>query len=201
MKKEDLTNGSIVATRCGYLAVVIKEGTGIDDGHILYQDIGMDDLYLFNDDLTSTEDKDWDIMEVFGHGTGRYSFYDIELDDPMPDWSREIDWQRPLPKEREARMAELEELIKHAKIVDETGGKAGIANIGSKVKVHNQKTDKDEEYTIVSSNEVDPFNNMISDHSPIGVALVGSKKGDTVTVTTPTAEFEMKVLSVSKAKK
>ncbi len=100
-----------------------------------------------------------------------------------------------------ARIAELEELIKHAKIVDETGGKAGVANIGSKVKVHNSKTDNDEEYTIVSSNEVDPFNNMISDHSPIGVALVGSKKGDTVTVETPAGEFELKVLSVSKAKK
>ena len=100
-----------------------------------------------------------------------------------------------------ARIAELEELIKHAKIVDESEHKAGIANIGSVVKVHNNTIDKDVQYTIVSSNEVDPFNNMISDHSPIGMALLGSKKGDVVTYETPKGEFELKILSVSKAKK
>ena len=100
-----------------------------------------------------------------------------------------------------ARIAELEELIKHAKIVDESEHKAGVANIGSKVKVHNSKTDSDEEYTIVSSNEVDPFNNMISDHSPIGAALIGNKKGDVVTVETPNGSMELKILGVAKAKK
>lgn len=100
-----------------------------------------------------------------------------------------------------ARIAELEELIKHAKIVDETEHKAGIANIGSVVKVKSSKTGKEETYTIVSSNEVDPFNNMISDHSPIGVALVGSKKGETVEVETPAGNWELTVISVQRAKK
>lgn len=100
-----------------------------------------------------------------------------------------------------ARIAELEELIKHAKIVDETEHKAGIANIGSVVKVKSSKTGKDETYTIVSSNEVDPFNNMISDHSPIGVALIGAKKGDTVEVETPAGNWELTVVSVQRAKK
>lgn len=100
-----------------------------------------------------------------------------------------------------ARIAELEELIKYAKIMDDSEYKAGIANIGSKVKVHNITSGKDEEYTIVSSNEVDPFNNMISDHSPIGAAFIGNKKGDTVRFTTPVGEVEMEILSVSKAKR
>ena len=108
MKKEELMNGNIVATRDGYLGVVIKYGDGSDDGYILYQEIGMDDLMLFNDDLTCEDGEDWDIMEVFGYHSGTYSFYEIETGNPMPDWSREPDWQRPTPKEREARAAEFE---------------------------------------------------------------------------------------------
>ena len=107
MKKEELTNGSIVVTRDGYLGVVIKYDDG-DGGYILYQEIGMDDLDLFNDNLTSEDGEAWDIMEVFGDLSGTYSFYNIESSNPNPDWSRENGWQRPTPKEREARVAEFE---------------------------------------------------------------------------------------------
>ena len=59
MKKEELMNGSIVVTRGGYLGVVIRDE---DDGYILYQKIGIDDLADFNDDLTSKDGEDWDII-------------------------------------------------------------------------------------------------------------------------------------------
>ena len=106
MKKEELVNGSIVVTREGYLGVVIKND---GEGYILYQEIGMDDLDLFNEDLTSEADgEEWDIMEVYGSHLGVYSFYDVEHNHPDPDWTRETGWERPTAEEREARAAEFE---------------------------------------------------------------------------------------------
>ncbi len=100
-----------------------------------------------------------------------------------------------------ARIAEVEELIKHAKIVDESNLKAGIVNIGSVVKVHDITFDEDAEYTMVGSNEVNAALNLITDHSPLGAALMGAKAGETVTYTAPCGEVQVKILSVKRAKK
>ena len=108
MKKEELKNGSIVVLRCGYPGVVIKYGDGSNDGYILYQEIGMDEFYLFSDDLTCEDGEDWDIMEVYGNSNGICSFLDIEHENDLPDWSRDINWQRPTAEERKAREAEFE---------------------------------------------------------------------------------------------
>ncbi len=100
-----------------------------------------------------------------------------------------------------ARIAEVEELIKHAKIIDESDFKVGVVSIGSLVKVHDITFDEDCEYTIVGSNEVNAALNMITDRSPLGAALVGSKAGDIVTYTAPCGEVKIEVLSVERAKK
>ena len=62
-----------------------------------------------------------------------------------------------------------------------------------------EKNGETVEYKIVGSNEADPFMNMISDMSPVGKALVGAKKGSTVTVETPKGAVTMKLLDVYKA--
>lgn len=106
MKKEELMNGDIVVTRDGYLGVVIRDGDNRLNDRILYQEIGWDDLDSFRDDLTSEYDgEDGDIMEVYRSVN---SFLEIDGDDPMPDWSREIGWQRPTAEERKAREEERE---------------------------------------------------------------------------------------------
>ena len=100
-----------------------------------------------------------------------------------------------------ARIAEVEELIKNAKIIDESDFKVGVVSIGSLVKVHDITFDEDCEYTIVGSNEVNAFLNLITDHSPIGAALMGAKAGDIVKYTAGCGDVELEVLSVERAKK
>ena len=111
----------------------------------------------------------------------------------------EYDEARDAQAKNEARIAELEELIKNAKIVDESAFKSGIVNIGTVVKVHDETFDEDCEYTIVGSNQVNAAINHISDQSPIGAALLGAKAGDRVSYTAPCGEVTLKVLSVKRA--
>lgn len=100
----------------------------------------------------------------------------------------------------ESRITELESLIIHAIVVDESEIDHSKVSIGSVVKVKNMKVKKEMEYTIVSSNEVDFWSGKISDQSPIGAALVGAREGDTVTVAAPDGEFNVKILSVTRVK-
>ena len=70
--------------------------------------------------------------------------------------------------------------------------------MGSLVKVYDKEFDETVEYSIVGSNEVDPFQNKISDMSPIGKALVGKRAGDEVTVELPTGSIRLQILEVSR---
>ena len=85
----------------------------------------------------------------------------------------------------EARITELEELILGAVIVDESKIDTSIVNMGSNVKVYDKEFDETIEYSIVGSNEADPFQNRISDMSPIGRALIGKRVGDEAVVEAP----------------
>ena len=81
-----------------------------------------------------------------------------------------------------ARIAELKELISHAKIIDETEIDATRVSIGSTVEVYNQTRAKDMTYHIVGFNEANPALGKISDASPVGMALMGAVAGDEVVV-------------------
>ena len=95
-----------------------------------------------------------------------------------------------------ARIKELEELIQHAIVVDE--GDEGVVGLGTCVKL--EKDGVEVEYKIVGSNEADPFENKISDRSPVGAALIGKKVGDVAeTVTNKGKVIKMKVLDVYRA--
>lgn len=94
----------------------------------------------------------------------------------------------------EGRLQELDDMVKRAKIVTkkQSGDKVGL---GSKVKVSCEG--EEEEYELVGANESDPAHGKISIESPIGKALMGASKGETVVVTTPGGKLEYKVVSVS----
>ena len=91
--------------------------------------------------------------------------------------------------------------MKNAEVVTEEDGDQDAINIGCTVKLLDVEFDEKLEYRIVGSTEADVLNNKISNESPVGVALIGSKVGDTIKVETPTGEMvSYKVLDISKAK-
>ena len=93
----------------------------------------------------------------------------------------------------ESRVRELEQLLANAEVV-ERGSKDGIAGIGSHLTL---KIDGDtEEWVLVSSEEASIHDGDVSVDSPVGQALVGSKAGDTITVTTPGGEVQYEVIAV-----
>ena len=98
----------------------------------------------------------------------------------------------------EARITELEELILGAVIVDESKIDTSIVNMGSIVKVYDAEFDETVEYSIVGSNEADPFQNRISDMSPIGRALIGKRAGDEATVEAPNGNIVLKIIEVTR---
>ena len=98
----------------------------------------------------------------------------------------------------ESRIKELEEIINNVVIVDEAKANSNVVGLGSYVKVHDLDFDEDIEYSIVGSNEANAINGKISDHSPIGEALMGKKAGQTVTVETPNGVVRLKILELSR---
>jgi transcription elongation factor GreA len=98
----------------------------------------------------------------------------------------------------EAQIAELEETIAHVKIVNHEDINTNVANIGLTVKVLYIEDEEEVEYSLVGSREVDVLNNKISDQSPIGKAIMGTKAGDSVTVDIPYGKISLKILEVKK---
>jgi len=98
----------------------------------------------------------------------------------------------------ENKIADLENKIRHARIIDESEIDTKTVQIGNKVKIKDLEFDEDLEYTIVGSTEVDLANNKISNESPIGAALLGAKKNETVEANTPGGIVKFKILAISK---
>ena len=98
----------------------------------------------------------------------------------------------------ESRIIELEEMLKHVKVISETDIKTDIVNVGNTVLVHDVEFDEDVEYSIVGSTEANPLENKVSDLSPIGKALMGAKVGDTVEFETPGGAAHLEILKISK---
>lgn len=100
----------------------------------------------------------------------------------------------------EARIKELEAKLSNYEIIDESKIRNDIVSIGSFVKVLDKEFDEQEVYQIVGSTEADININRISNNSPMAMALLGKKKGDTVRVVTPQSTFEVTILEISKDK-
>ena len=96
------------------------------------------------------------------------------------------------------RIAQLEELLAKAIIVDETGVSTDAVSVGTIVKVFDEEYDEEDEYTIVGFTEADPMKLFISNESPIGEALIGAHLGDTVVANTPGGKVSLKILEIRK---
>lgn len=110
----------------------------------------------------------------------------------------EYDAAKDAQASMEKRIGELEEMIKNAQVVDVNAVGTDTVSILSKVTVYDVDMEEEDTYTIVGTTEADPDANKISDESPIGMALLGKKKGDVVTVETPGGSFELKIVEISK---
>lgn len=95
----------------------------------------------------------------------------------------------------EAKIIELEAMIEHAIIIKEV--KTDKVSIGNNVKIEYVGDDDTEVYSIVGSKEADPFNNKISNESPIAQAILGLKVGDIANVSSPNGEYQVKILEIS----
>lgn len=98
----------------------------------------------------------------------------------------------------EARIVELESMLKNVEIIEDVKGNAKTVMIGVKVKVLDEEYGDECEYRVVGSTEADPRNGRISDESPVGKALIGKKIGDVAIVEAPDGEFRLKVVGISK---
>lgn len=98
----------------------------------------------------------------------------------------------------ETEIARLSETLTHIEILDMDEVETGAVSFGTKVKLLDKEENEEIEYRVLSTLEASSRKNIISDQSPIGKALMGHKKGDTVKVKTPGGEIEFEVLDITK---
>lgn len=96
----------------------------------------------------------------------------------------------------EAEIAEMEGILLHAEVIDKKKINSDSVNVGCKVKLYDEDFDEEVEYRITGSSESDPRNGLISNVSPVGKALIGHKKGETITVKTPGGNTTYKIVSI-----
>ena len=96
----------------------------------------------------------------------------------------EYDAAKDEQRDIETEIAELEAILANCEVIQDNDKNKDV------------EFDEDIEYTIVGSSEADSLNNKISNESPLGAALIGKKKGDTVKVEAPVGEIEYTVVSV-----
>ena len=110
----------------------------------------------------------------------------------------EYDEARDQQAKVESRIAELEYLMKNAVIID-TDAVKNVVSLGSTV-ILKFADGTEKQYDLVGSNEVDPLRGRISDRSPIGLAIIGHKKGENVTIETPVGEKDAQIVDFFKTK-
>ena len=97
--------------------------------------------------------------------------------------------------EVEGRIKELEFMLANATIIEKKN--SHIVDVGSTVTIKYVDDDEEEVYHIVGRMEADPFENKISNESPIGKAIINKSEGDTVEISSPTGSYQIKIVSVA----
>ncbi len=110
----------------------------------------------------------------------------------------EYDDAKEAQAKNEVRIAEIETILKHAKVIEETAISSDKVTLGSKVKILDVEFDEEMTYTIVGPQEEDIFKEKISNESPVGAAIMGREVGETVTVRSPSGELKYKIVDIQK---
>lgn len=111
----------------------------------------------------------------------------------------EYDAAKDEQRDIEARIEQIEKILKNAEVIDEDEVDLEKISIGCKVTVLDVEYEEEEEFRIVGSSEANSLKGKISNESPVGRALLGAKVGDTVNVETQAGIVQYKVLAIEKS--
>ncbi len=111
----------------------------------------------------------------------------------------EYDAAKDEQRDIEARIEEIEKILKNAEVVLEDEIDLDKISIGCRVKILDKEFKEELEYKIVGSAEANSLKGKISNESPVGRALIGAKKGDTITVNTKAGVLKYKVLEIQRS--
>ena len=95
------------------------------------------------------------------------------------------------------RLRELDKIIDHAKVVSTNAPADGSIRFGATVTLQDKKTNRQRIYTLVGVQEIDPIAGRISVNSPVGMALIGKKQGDRVTIEIPRGKVEYAIIGIT----
>ena len=112
----------------------------------------------------------------------------------------EYDAAKDEQRDIEARIEQIEKILKNAEVVVEDEVDLDKISVGCMVKVLDVEYDEEEEFKLVGSSEADSLNGKISNESPVGKALIGARVGDTIQVETQAGLIEYKVLEIQRSK-
>ena len=99
----------------------------------------------------------------------------------------------------EHRIAQLEERLRNARVITKKEISKDVVSIGSRVKLRDVDAKETIEYHIVGSAEANPMENKLSNESPVGKAIIGKKKGETVEVSAPRGTLKFKIMDIAAA--
>jgi len=99
----------------------------------------------------------------------------------------------------EHRIAQLEERLVHARVIESDDVDLSVVSIGAKVRLKDVDANQTVEYIIVGSAEADPAEAKLSNESPVGKAIIGRKKGETVEVAAPRGALKFKIMGIEAA--
>ena len=99
----------------------------------------------------------------------------------------------------EHKIAQLEERLSNARVIQKRDVDLSVVSIGAKVKLRDVDAKRTDEYFIVGSAEANPAEHKLSNESPVGKAIIGKKKGETVEVSAPRGSLKYKILDIKAA--
>jgi transcription elongation factor GreA len=99
----------------------------------------------------------------------------------------------------EHRISQLEERMKSARVIEKSDVSTDAVTIGTKVRLRDLQANKTFEYFIVGSAEANPAEQKLSNESPVGKAIIGKKKGETVEVSAPRGSMKFKIMDIKAA--
>ena len=106
----------------------------------------------------------------------------------------EYDAAKEEQRDIELRIEEIDKILKNAEVVDDNDGDSSVINVGCTVTIKDLEFNEEMEYKIVGSTEADSLKGKISNESPVGKALIGAQKGETVEVETPAGIIKYEIL-------
>lgn len=111
----------------------------------------------------------------------------------------EYDAAKDEQRDIEARIEEIDKILKNAEVVVEDEVDVNVINIGCRIKILDMEYDEELEYKLVGSTEANSLKGKISNESPLGRALIGAKVGDVVNVDTHSGTMQYKILQILKS--